>query len=296
MNNLSPNNSNLRDILRISLEDISNMNLIEYNNKHYILKEDLNNYMINTDTKNQNIVLESIYDFYNINSVDIIDESNDNKSNDESFICEFMILIESLDPDQVMSVAAGKQNTKMFMDQIAATILRRDYDKLSEINRYIRDCDIILEDIKEEKKNINSKSNSSYKFTAKFFFIIIKKLFRIFIYPKIISKTMKLPKPIENTMRKIDSSIDRMLKKAGDKAYSTIVNKPSSSRSSNINLSKAFAIGDTIGALSDIADDAKYLYLSIKDYEELLNIYETKINQIKSNLESQKKKLESKDK
>ena len=296
MNNLSPNNSNLRDILRISLEDISNMNLIEYNNKHYILKEDLNNYMINTDTKNQNIVLESIYDFYNINSVDIIDESSDNKSNDESFIYEFMILIESLDPDQVMSVAAGKQNTKMFMDQIAATILRRDYDKLSEINRYIRDCDIILEDIKEEKKNINSKSNSSYKFTAKFFFIIIKKLFRIFIYPKIISKTMKLPKAIENTIKKIDDSIDRMLKKAGDKAYSTIVNKPSSSRSSKVNLSKAFAIGDTIGALSDIADDAKYLYLSIKDYEELLNIYETKINQIKSNLESQKKRLESKDK
>lgn len=253
----------LKDIIR-SYCNIDSLNIIGYQNKNYVSESDILSFMKENDIESKDAVISSICEFNHISEINIIDE---NSSDDLKTVSDFCSLLEALDVDDVIKVSSGKKELTMYLDQIAAFIFRREYDKVSELDTRIKQCTRILEDIDEERKVANTKKNSSYKFSARYIINIVVSLFKIFVLPLVVSKSYKLPGSLIKIYNKIK--------------------KPLSGKNSKKVLNIGLGVADT-------AEDIGYLYMSFKDYEGLLDVYYSKIDNIRKDLIRKKKKLEAK--
>lgn len=252
----------LKDIIR-SYDHVESLNIIGYQNENYVSESTIDQFMSENDIQSRDAVISSICEFNHISNVNIIDE---NSSDDLKMVSNFCSFLEALDVDEVMRLADGKKELSMYIDQIAAFVFRREYDKLSELDMRIKQCDRILEDIEIEKKNANNmRSNSSYKFSTRYIINIVTSLFKIFILPFIVTKQYHLPKPLLKIYNRVMKSIE----------------------------SKKVWVGVGL-AISDNIEDITYLYMSFNDYEGLLNEYYVKIDNIRRNLIRKKKQLEAK--
>lgn len=252
----------LKDIIR-SYDHVESLNIIGYQNESYVSESTIDQFMLENDIQSRDAVISSICEFNHISGINIIDE---NSSDDLKMVSNFCSFLEALDVDEVMRLANGKKELSMYIDQIAAFALHREYDKLSELDMRIKQCDRILEDIEIERKNANNmRSNSSYKFSTRYIVNIVTSLFKIFILPFIVTKKYHLPKPLLKIYNRVMKSIE----------------------------SKKVWVGVGL-AISDNIEDITYLYMSFKDYEGLLNEYYAKIDNIRRSLIRKKKQLEAK--
>lgn len=276
--NHSPNS--LRDMIRINNSDLSSFNIITVSGKNYITESSVCNFAKENDIEDKSIILNAIAEFNNIKSLNMITSTSSDYELNQ--ICEIVSLFESIDPREVSRVASGKNLFKMYINQLVAFVTNRDYDKASDLNRYIKHCDKVLADIEEEKKKCREKGvkDDSYKFSIMYIFNIAFTLFEIFVAPKIISNiNIQWPSAIKKLF------VKNSVKFAAGKSIS-ILGK-SVKKSSMIK-------GITLAVA--VPDDLKGLYLSFSDYERLLTEYEIQIKRCRNSLNSQLKNIENSEK
>ena len=250
-------NDRLTDILRSSIYDPSSINVIGYDNTYYIQESDVEKFMMDHDILSESVVLSDICEANHINDIKVIDESD--QYSDIISLFEAVSLLEAIDAKEIMDVADGKLNTRMMVDQICAFVLKRKYDKASELDAAIKKCDDLIKDIDEELKVADDRyKNSSYKFMGRFIFNIIKKLLVFFVYPLFmkskLSKTIKLPGKLKKFVS-IDSN------------KSIILNN--------------------IYNISDIMNIIK----TANDYKSLLRSYKASIQKVRNKLAQERKYL-----
>ena len=254
----------LKDIIR-SYDHVELLNIIGYQNENYVSESTIDQFMSENDIQSRDAVISSICEFNHISGINIIDE---NSSDDLRMVSNFCSFLEALDVDEVIRISSGKQELISYLDQIAAFAFRREYDKISELDMRIRQCDRLLEDIDRERELARKKKfNSSYKFSSRYIVNIVTSLFKIFILPFLITKEYHLPTSLLKIFKRVKKITDKH--KIG------------------------FGIG--LGISSNI-EDITYLYMSFNDYEGLLDIYYSKIDNIRKDLIRKKRRLEAKQK
>ena len=168
-----------------------------------------------------------------------------------------------------MDVADGGIKNQMLKDQICAFIMRRKYDKKSELKAGIEKCDRLIKDIDEELKIADDRAkNSQYKFMARFLFSILKKLFMGFVYPLFVKKTITVPGKLKN-----------LLGLANKKYHEVVPSK----------FDKVIYIG---GIVFDVIPDTVNVVKGATSYKKLLIDYKSSIEGVKAELETQLKALE----
>ena len=286
MNQSPIKNSSLRDTIRcIEAYDPSLLPIKSIYENTYITKSDIDNFMHENDIHSPFTVLDTIQEMNNIKgNILIIDDDKE-----FSTLTELCSLLESLDAQHVMDVADGKQLSKMRIDKLAAFILRREYDDIGELTKYIEECDRLLKDIKEERKIADDmKRNSSYKFSARFFFIIIRSIFKSIIMPFIVKKQIVLPTPIAKLYTDaIEFLNSKLSKKSSNKPQTTPSGAPVIPSNHMEPFIKGYKIGRALG--TTIIPNTVNLYLSFKDYNKLLDHYEAEITKVKIGLQAKRK-------
>jgi len=278
--NHSPNS--LKDTIRIMNCDLDAIGIIEFNDKYYVNESNIRSCMKEWGVESIDIVISNINEFYNIKDVNVISEANDDL--DLQFINEVMSLLE-IDAKEVIKTADGMNALTMYIDQAAALILKHKYDKPTELKKYIARCDRVLDDIAEEKKVAKKKGeNDSYKFTAYYIYNLAKNIFSLFLAPLVMTKaTIKWP-----------AAVLKLFDGVGGKLFKGITSSGGVSPTVWKNIAKTgFKTGEIF--IGGMPSDLKNLWLSVNDYEQLLNHYEYKIKTVKAGLQYQLKQIELKD-
>ena len=274
--NQSPNS--LRDMIRIENSDLGKIGVVEIDGNHYVTESSIVNFMNDYDIDSKPQLIESLIDFNNISEISILDE---NTTDDTLvFARDIMMLCEDVNPFNVVDAANGRSLLRMGMVQMVDIITRGGYTQKQDIDKYIKKCDNMLEDIREEKKNVKEKNSlkGQTKFSCMFLFNICKTVFLTFVVPISFTKKIKWP-----------AAISKLFIKNGTKAVSGFLSKKIVGGITAKTAVKAGLIG--IDAASSLPPDIKGLYLSITNYEKLLNEYEHNIRKTKESLIKQKNHL-----
>lgn len=259
---------NLKDILRSSIGDPSSIPVIQYEGKYYVQEFSIEQFMMDNRILSEETVIQDICESNNILNIDIIDESQNNAFINSIF--ELCNLLEAIDAKEVMDVADGGIESQMVKDQICAFIMRRRYDKKSELKAGIEKCDRLIKDIDEELKVADNRAkNSQYKFMARFLFNILKRLFMGFIYPLFIKKTITAPGKFGKIVKLFTKKYKEYMPDKFD---------------------KVMYIG---GIAFDIAPDVSNSIKGARDYKKLLTDYKSSILEVKTDLETQLEALEN---
>ena len=229
---------------------LQNINIYRQGNVNYINKSVLEEAMTNLGVIKKDIVISNICAVHNIDEINVIDDSSD-----------LTQLLESIDSLEIMTVAQGISVIKQFIHQAAAFVSNREYDRSEDVSKYIKKCDKVLADIKEEKENIKAKKKTkSYQFTLVYLWNMSKDIISFFILPIMTSKSTKLPSQFVKIIKLIATN----------------------------DAPKVVKVIQTIGFASSEVSNLKKLYLSVTDYEKLLDEYEKEIKSMrKSYKESQ---------
>lgn len=275
--NQSPNS--LRDVIRIENSDLGKIGVVEVNGNHYVTESSLVNFMNDNDIDSRSQLIESLIGFNNIRELSVLDEN----TTDETlvFARDMMMLCEDINPFSVAQVAQGRSLLRMGMTQMANLVTKGGYTQEKDIDRYIKKCDEMLLDIAEEKKNARDKSNSlkgQAKFSCMFAFNIAKTVFFSLVVPLAIVKKITWP-----------AAVSKLFMKNGGKAVGGFLSKKVIGGVTVKTAASAGLIG--LDATLSMPPDLKGLYLSIADYEKLLNDYENDIRRTKGSLIRQKQTL-----
>ena len=275
--NQSPNS--LRDMIRTENSDLGKIGVVEVNGNHYVTESSLVNFMNDNDIDSKSQLIESLIGFNNISELSILDEN----TTDETlvFARDMMMLCEDINPFSVAQAAQGRSLLRMGMTQMANLVTKGGYTQVNDIDKYIKKCDEMLEDIAEEKKNAKEKSSSlkgQAKFSCMFAFNIAKTVFFSLVVPLAVVKKITWP-----------AAVSKLCVKNGGKAVGGFLSKKVIGGVTVKTAASAGLIG--LDATLSLPPDLKGLYLSIADYEKLLNDYERDIRRTKSSLIQQKKTL-----
>ena len=275
--NQSPNS--LRDMIRTENSDLGKIGVVEVNGNHYVTESSLVNFMNDNDIDSKSQLIESLIGFNNISELSILDEN----TTDETlvFARDMMMLCEDINPFSVAQAAQGRSLLRMGMTQMANLVTKGGYTQVNDIDKYIKKCDEMLEDIAEEKKNAKEKSSSlkgQAKFSCMFAFNIAKTVFFSLVVPLAVVKKITWP-----------AAVSKLFVKNGGKAVGGFLSKKAIGGVTVKTAASAGLIG--LDATLSLPPDLKGLYLSIADYEKLLNDYERDIRRTKSSLIQQKKTL-----
>lgn len=275
--NQSPNS--LRDMIRTENSDLGKIGVVEVNGNHYVTESSLVNFMNDNDIDSRSQLIESLIGFNNISELSVLDEN----TTDETlvFARDMMMLCEDINPFSVAKAAQGRSLLRMGMTQMANLVTKGGYTQVNDIDKYIKKCDEMLEDIAEEKKNAKEKSSSlkgQAKFSCMFAFNIAKTVFFSLVVPLAVVKKITWP-----------AAVSKLFVKNGGKAVGGFLSKKVIGGVTMKTAATAGLVG--LDAAMSLPPDLKGLYLSIADYEKLLNEYEGDIRRTKSSLIQQKKTL-----
>lgn len=275
--NQSPNS--LRDMIRTENSDLGKIGVVEVNGNHYVTESSLVNFMNDNDIDSRSQLIESLIGFNNIKELSVLDEN----TTDETlvFARDMMMLCEDINPFSVAKAAQGRSLLRMGMTQMANLVTKGGYTQVNDIDKYIKKCDEMLEDIAEEKKNAKEKSSSlkgQAKFSCMFAFNIAKTVFFSLVVPLAVVKKITWP-----------AAVSKLFVKNGGKAVGGFLSKKVIGGVTMKTAATAGLVG--LDAAVSLPPDLKGLYLSIADYEKLLNEYESDIRRTKSSLIQQKKTL-----
>lgn len=275
--NQSPNS--LRDMIRTENSDLGKIGVVEVNGKHYVTESSLVNFMNDNDIDSKSQLIESLIDFNDIRELSVLDEN----TTDETlvFARDMMMLCEDINPFSVAQAAQGRSLLRMGMTQMANLVTKGGYTQVNDIDKYIKKCDEMLENIAEEKQNARDKSNSlkgQAKFSCMFAFNIAKTVFFSLVVPLAVVKKITWP-----------AAVSKLFVKNGGKAVGGFLSKKIIGGVTMKTAASAGLVG--LDAAISLPPDLKGLYLSVADYERLLNDYERDIRRTKSSLIQQKKTL-----
>ena len=275
--NQSPNS--LRDMIRTENSDLGKIGVVEVNGKHYVTESSLVNFMNDNDIDSKSQLIESLIDFNDIRELSVLDEN----TTDETlvFARDMMMLCEDINPFSVAQAAQGRSLLRMGMTQMANLVTKGGYTQVNDIDKYIKKCDEMLEDIAEEKKNAKEKSSSlkgQAKFSCMFAFNIAKTVFFSLVVPLAVVKKITWP-----------AAVSKLFVKNSGKAIGGFLSKKIVGGITMKTAASAGLVG--LDAAISLPPDLKGLYLSVADYERLLNDYERDIRRTKSSLIQQKKTL-----
>ena len=275
--NQSPNS--LRDMIRTENSDLGKIGVVEVNGKHYVTESSLVNFMNDNDIDSKSQLIESLIDFNDIRELSVLDEN----TTDETlvFARDMMMLCEDINPFSVAQAAQGRSLLRMGMTQMANLVTRGGYTQVNDIDKYIKKCDEMLEDIAEEKQNAREKNNTfkgQAKFSCMFAFNIAKTVFFSLVVPLAVVKKITWP-----------AAVSKLFVKNSGKAVGGFLSKKIVGGVTMKTAASAGLVG--LDAAISLPPDLKGLYLSVADYERLLNDYERDIRRTKSSLIQQKKTL-----
>ena len=278
--NQSP--KSLRNLIRIENSDLGEIGVAEVDGNHYVTESSIVNFMNENDIDSKEQLIESLIDFNHINSLSILDENTIDETLE--LTRDVMMIYEDINPFSVADAARGRSLLRVCITQMVDIICKGGYTQISDIDKYIRKCDRMLEDIQDEKAKIKEKGHSlegQAKFSCMFLFNLIKTIFFSFVVPLAVMKNVTLP-----------TAITKLFAKNGNKAAAGFISKKALGNVSKKTIATAAAIG--FDAAVSIPPDIKGLYLSIADYEKLLNDYEREIRRTRSSLIRQRDTLEQK--
>lgn len=278
--NQSP--KSLRNLIRIENSDLGEIGVAEVDGNHYVTESSIVNFMNENDIDSKEQLIESLIDFNHINSLSILDENTIDETLE--LTRDVMMIYEDINPFSVADAARGRSLLRVCITQMVDIICKGGYTQISDIDKYIRKCDRMLEDIQDEKAKIKEKGHSlegQAKFSCMFLFNLIKTIFFSFVVPLAVMKKVTLP-----------TAITKLFVKNGNKAAAGFISKKALGNASTKTIATAAAIG--FDAAVSIPPDIKGLYLSIADYEKLLNDYEREIRRTRSSLIRQRDTLEQK--
>ena len=275
--NQSPNS--LRDMIRTENSDLGKIGVVEVNGKHYVTESSLVNFMNDNDIDSKSQLIESLIDFNDIRELSVLDEN----TTDETlvFARDMMMLCEDINPFSVAQAAQGRSLLRMGMTQMANLVTKGGYTQVNDIDKYIKKCDEMLEDIAEEKKNAREKNSSlkgQAKFSCMFAFNIAKTVFFSLVVPLAVVKKITWP-----------AAVSKLFVKNSGKAVGGFLSKKIVGGVTMRTAASAGLVG--LDAAISLPPDLKGLYLSVADYEKLLNDYERDIRRTKNSLIQQKKTL-----
>lgn len=278
--NQSP--KSLRNLIRIENSDLGEIGVAEVDGNHYVTESSIVNFMNENDIDSKEQLIESLIDFNHINSLSILDENTIDETLE--LTRDVMMIYEDINPFSVADAARGRSLLRVCITQMVDIICKGGYTQISDIDKYIRKCDRMLEDIQDEKAKIKEKGHSlegQAKFSCMFLFNLSKTIFFSFVVPLAVMKNVTLP-----------TAITKLFAKNGNKAAAGFISKKALGNVSKKTVATAAAIG--FDAAVSIPPDIKGLYLSIADYEKLLNDYEREIRRTRSSLIRQRDTLEQK--
>ena len=275
--NQSPNS--LRDMIRTENSDLGKIGVVEVNGKHYVTESSLVNFMNDNDIDSKSQLIESLIDFNDIRELSVLDEN----TTDETlvFARDMMMLCEDINPFSVAQAAQGRSLLRMGMTQMANLVTKGGYTQVNDIDKYIKKCDEMLENIAEEKQNVREKNSSlkgQAKFSCMFAFNIAKTVFFSLVVPLAVVKKITWP-----------AAVSKLFVKNSGKAVGGFLSKKIIGGVTMKTPASAGLVG--LAAAIPLPPDLKGLYLSVADYERLLNDYERDIHRTKSSLIQQKKTL-----
>lgn len=275
--NQSPNS--LRDMIRTENSDLGKIGVVEVNGKHYVTESSLVNFMNDNDIDSKSQLIESLIDFNDIRELSVLDEN----TTDETlvFARDMMMLCEDINPFSVAQAAQGRSLLRMGMTQMANLVTKGGYTQVNDIDKYIKKCDEMLENIAEEKQNAREKNSSlkgQAKFSCMFAFNIAKTVFFSLVVPLAVVKKITWP-----------AAVSKLFVKNSGKAVGGFLSKKIIGGVTMKTAASAGLVG--LDAAISLPPDLKGLYLSVADYERLLNDYERDIRRTKSSLIQQKKTL-----
>lgn len=275
--NQSPNS--LRDLIKTENSDLGKIGVVEVNGNHYVTESSLVNFMNDNDIDSKSQLIESLIDFNDIRSLSVLDEY----TTDETlvFARDMMMLCEDINPFGVVNAAQGRSLLRMGIVQMASLVSRGGYNQIRDIDRYIKKCDDMLINIADEKKNAKDKNNTlkgQAKFSCMFLFNLAKTVFFSIVVPLAAMKKVTWP-----------NAISKLFIRNGEKAVSGFLAKKIVGGISVKTAATAGLIG--LDAAISMPPDIKGLYLSIADYEKLLNDYEREIRKTRSSLIRQRQTL-----
>lgn len=251
--------------------------MVEIDGNHYVTESSIQAFMQYNGIESKSQLMESLSDFNHINDISILDES----TTDETlvFARDVMMLYEDIHPFGVANAASGTMVLKTCMSQMLSIISRGGYNSEADVVRCIKKCDDMLEDIQEEKKNAKERNakTGQVKFSCMFIFNITKTVFFTFVFPLAIAKKIQWP-----------NAIKKLFISNGKKAAGGFMTKQVGKYSMKT-IATAAAIG--VDAAVSLPPDLKGLYLSIADYEKLLDQYERDIRNTRSALISQQRQI-----
>ena len=278
--NQSP--KSLRNLIRIENSDLGEIGVAEVDGNHYVTESSIVNFMNENDIDSKEQLIESLIDFNHINSLSILDENTIDETLE--LTRDVMMIYEDINPFSVADAARGRSLLRVCITQMVDIICKGGYTQISDIDKYIRKCDRMLEDIQDEKAKIKEKGHSlegQAKFSCMFLFNLSKTIFFSFVVPLAVMKNVTLP-----------TAITKLFAKNGNKAAAGFISKKALGNVNTKTIATAAAIG--FDAAVSIPPDIKGLYLSIADYEKLLNDYEREIRRTRSSLIRQRDTLEQK--
>lgn len=275
--NQSPNS--LRDMIRTENSDLGKIGVVEVNGKHYVTESSLVNFMNDNDIDSKSQLIESLIDFNDIRELSVLDEN----TTDETlvFARDMMMLCEDINPFSVAQAAQGRSLLRMGMTQMANLVTKGGYTQVNDIDKYIKKCDEMLENIAEEKQNAREKNSSlkgQAKFSCMFAFNIAKTVFFSLVVPLAVVKKITWP-----------AAVSKLFVKNSGKAVGGFLSKKIVGGITMKTAASAGLVG--LDAAISLPPDLKGLYLSVADYERLLNDYERDIHRTKNSLIQQKKTL-----
>lgn len=276
--NQSP--KSLRNLIKIGNSDLGEIGVVEVDGNHYVTESSIVNFMNENEIDSEEQLIESLIDFNNIDSLSVLDENTTDETLE--LARDVMMLYEDLNPFSVASASRGRSLLRVCMTQMSDIVCKGGYTQISDIDRYIDKCDRMLEDIQEEKAKTKEKGHSlegQAKFSCMFLFNLSKTVFLSFVVPLAVLKKITLP-----------AAITKLFASNGEKAAAGFLSKKVVGGISRKTMITAATMG--FDAAVSIPPDIKGLYLSIADYEKLLNDYEREIRKTKSSLIRQRETLE----
>ena len=285
--NHSPNS--LRDLIRTENSDLAKIGVVEVDGNHYVTESSIINFMNEYDLDSRSQLIESLIDFNHIRDLSVLDENTTDE--DLVYVRDVMMLCEEINPFAVADAAQGRTLLRVALTQMVSIFTRGKYTQLNDVERYIKKCDKMLEDIQEEKKNIREKKSikGQVKFSCMFLFNLGKTYFINFVIPSIVAKQVSgfVDKHVV-----WPEAIKKLYIDNGKKAATGImVRKVASTRKISAGTIANAALNGVVAALT-IPPDIKGLYLSISDYDRLLSDYEREIKTTKNYLIREKRTLE----
>ena len=269
--------NSLGNMIRISNSNLNEFDIVCVDRKNYITESSFINFLDENNITDSKMAFDSIRESNNIKDLNILNDSVCLNDEDLRIVYEALLLLENINPREVVKAAKGRGLLSKYISQFTAFVTNKQYSEASELKKYIDRCDKVLKDIEDEKKKCKEKSKTdSYKFSIMFLFNIAVTLFMTFVAPMIISKVnVQWPKAIEKMFFKTSA-------KMAVKKTINVFGKP---------ISKS-AILKTLSAAIELPDDLRGLYLSFMDYDKLLTEYETQIKKCRRDFYAQLQALD----